>query len=203
MDYKELNDYELVYQIRENDTVAYNLLMDKYSKLVTKYARKYYLKNKNAGIELDDLYQEGMMGIIMALNDYNSNETIFYTYALLCMRREMERLVKASRRKKQAILNECVSLNIKISDEDDIFLEDLVASNYSVEEDFRGRELVTFLYNLKYYLNDKDSLIYELKLNCFANREIADLLDMSYRYVDNRLRIIRKRLKQRILSFYR
>ena len=115
----------------------------------------------------------------------------------------MERLVKASRRKKQAILNECVSLNIKISDEDDIFLEDLVASNYSVEEDFRGRELVTFLYNLKYYLNDKDSLIYELKLNCFANREIADLLDMSYRYVDNRLRIIRKRLKQRILSFYR
>ena len=203
MDYKELNDYELVYQIRENDTVAYNLLIDKYSKLVIKYARKYYSKNKNVGIEVDDLYQEGMMGVIMALNDYNSTDTIFYTYALLCIRREMERLVKAARRKKQAILNDCVSLNIKIGDEDDVFLEDLVASNYSVEEDFKGRELVTFLYNLKYYLNDKDSLIYELKMNYFTNKEIADLLDMSYRYVDNRLRIIRKRLKQRILSFNR
>ncbi len=203
MDYKELNDYELVYQIRENDSVAYNLLMNKYSKLVTKYARQYYLRNKNVGIEVDDLYQEGMMGVIMALNDYNSSDTIFYTYALLCIRREMERLVKTSKRKKQTVLNECLSLNSKIGDEDDVFLEDLVASDYNIEEDFKCRELIRFLYNLKYYLNDKDSLIYELKLNYFTNKEIGQLLDMPYKYVDNRLRIIRKRLKQRILSFCR
>ena len=58
-------------------------------------------KFENTGIEIEDLYQEGMLGVVMALNDYNSSDTLFYTYASLCIRREMERLVKASKRKKR------------------------------------------------------------------------------------------------------
>lgn len=201
MDYKNYNDYELVYQVRENDSIAYDILMNKYSKLVMKYASKYYQKNKNAGIEKEDLYQEGMMGFVMALNDYNSNDTIFYTYALLCIRREMERLIKAAKRKKHMVLNEAISINSSVYLDDDLYLEDVIPSSFNVEEECRNDELENYLLELKYEMSFEDSMIYELKLNSFNNKEIANLLDVSYKYVDNRLRRIRRMIKQRILSF--
>ena len=79
MDYKNVNDYELVYQIRENDEIAYNVLFDKYSFIVNKLAYEYYLKNKNIGIEYEELCQEGFYAIAMALKDYNQDSSLFYT----------------------------------------------------------------------------------------------------------------------------
>lgn len=200
MDYKNYNDYELVYQVRENDKVAYDVLMKKYSKLVDKYANYYYLKNKNIGIEIEDLYQEGMLGVVMALNDYNSNDTLFYTYALLCIRREMERLVKASKRKKHMILNDSISLNSSVSYDDDLYLEEVIPSSYNVEESFFTEELSRMLISLKNVFDNEDSMIYELKYNCFSNKEISVLLELPYKYVDNRLRKIRKIIKHYILK---
>ena len=201
MDYKNYNDYELVYQVRENDSIAYEILLKKYSSLVKKYASEYYAKNKSIGIEKEDLYQEGMLGVIMALNDYNSNDTVFYTYALLCMKREMERLIKTAKRKKHTLLNEAISLNSNVCFEDDMFLEDVISLSYRVEEDFRECELLKFLYELKYELSLEESMIYELRINSFNNREIAELLDMSCKSVDNKLRKIRRFIKHRMLSF--
>ena len=45
MDYKNLNDYELVYQVKEHDEVAYGILLDKYSHLVDMLAKKYIKNN--------------------------------------------------------------------------------------------------------------------------------------------------------------
>ena len=200
MDYKNYNDYELVYQVRENDSIAYDILMKKYGTLVDKYAKEYYFKNKNIGIEIEDLYQEGMLGVVMALNDYNSSDTLFYTYASLCIRREMERLVKASKRKKHMILNDSISLNSNVYYEDDVYLEDVIASDYNLEENFSGDELLRILNKLKYKFNDIDSMIFELKFNFFTTREISILLGISYKFVDNRLRKIRKIVKHFILK---
>ena len=108
MDYRNLNDYELVYQVRENNEEAYNLLIRKYSNLVNMMAKKILKKYKYLGLEYDDLYQEGMMGIIKALNDYNGNDTLFYTYASLCAKREIDRLIKTHTRKKRMIFNELI-----------------------------------------------------------------------------------------------
>ncbi len=200
MDYKNYNDYELVYQVRENDSIAYDILMKKYGTLVDKYAKEYYYKNKNIGIEIEDLYQEGMLGVVMALNDYNSSDTLFYTYASLCIRREMERLVKSSKRKKHMILNESISLSTNVYYEDDVYLEDIIPSDYNLEESFSGDELLRILNKLKYKFNDIDSMIFELKFNFFTTREISILLGISYKFVDNRLRKIRKIVKHFILK---
>ena len=43
-------------------------------------------------------------------------------------------------------------------------------------------------------------MIYELKYNYFTNKEIADLLELPYKYVDNRLRKIRKIIKHYVLK---
>ena len=52
---------------------------------------------------------------------------------------------------------------------------------------------------LKYELDDVYSHIFELRLNGFSNKDIAVLLDLSYKDVDNYLRCMKKKL-QKILK---
>lgn len=191
MNYKNINDYELVYQIRESDEEAYNTLFDKYSFLVKRLAYEYYYKNENIGIEIEDLCQEGYFAISVALKDYDQDNSLFYTYVLLCIRREMERYIKYCKRNKQMILNNAVSLSVSVDDSNELFLEDLISSGESLEDTVIGDEIYKSLFLYKHNLSFEESLIYELKINKFNNKEIATLLDLSYKRVDNSLRKIR------------
>lgn len=194
MDYKNLNDYELVYQVRENDDIAYNIIFSKYSHLIDIMAKKYLKKNKNIGLEYDDLYQEGMYGISRALESYDSSDTLFYTYALLCAKREMDRAVKTHRRNKQMVLNDSYSLNKPINLDEDIYLEDVIPSDILIDEEYYSHKKYSDLIYFKYDLSFEDSLVYELKINDFSVKEIASLLGMTYKNVDYRLHKIRKKL---------
>ena len=192
--YNNLNDYELVYQVRENNDVAYETLVSKYSHLVDIMANKIYKKNKNISIEYDDLYQEGMYGIMRALNDYDQSNTLFYTYACLCAKREMERLIKTHKRKKHSILNEALSIYDNISGSQDLFLGDTIPSEYNLESEYEVDENCKNLLDLKYDLDFIDSQVFELRLNNFSIREIDILLDITYKNVDYRLHKIRKKI---------
>ena len=192
MDYKNLNDYELIYQVRENDEVAYNVLIKKYSNLVKIMAKKFLRIYKNIGIEYDDLYQEGMMGVIKALNDYNTSDTLFYTYASLCAKREMERLIKSQRRKKRMVFNDSISLNQNINNDPDYSVGDLIASNYNLEDEYEAYDRYKRILERRFDFELIDSSILELKANGFSIREIAKLLELTYKAVDYRLRKIRK-----------
>ena len=192
MDYKNLNDYELVYQVRENDEIAYNLLIKKYSNLVSMLAKKYLRLYKNIGLEYDDLFQEGMLGIIKALNDYDTRSTIFYTYASLCAKREMDKLIKTQTRKKRMILNECVSINGFINDNQDLVLEDAIPSKFDLAKEYECFDIYQRMMKARFNFNLIDSSILELKINGFSLSEIAELLDLTYKKVDYRMRKIRK-----------
>lgn len=194
MEYKNYNDYELVYQVRENDDVAYNTILEKYSHVLDMLTKRYLKVNYNIGLEYDDLYQEGLYGLLSALNSYNPNDTLFFTYANLCIKREMERLVVAHKRNKQMVLNNAVSINELISDDMDITLEDIIPSKFLLEEEYISKVNYNELVEFKYQLEFTDSLVYELRINSFSITEIAQLLDLTYKSVDYRLGKIRKRL---------
>ena len=196
MNYKDINDYELIYQVRENDECAYNTLFNKYSYVVNKLAYEYYSKNKNLGIELDDLVQEGFFAISTSIKDYNQDASLFYTYVVLCIRREMERYIKYNRRNKQMILSTAVSLNQFIDDDNDLFLEDVVDSSYNLEDNICYNDFFYRIFMYRHNFSFEESTIFELKFNQFSNREIAILLDISYKKVDNCLRKIRNRLNK-------
>ena len=194
MDYKELNDYELVYQVRENDEVAYNLLIKKYSNLIRMISKKYLKKYKYLGLEYDDIYQEGMMGIIKALNDYNTDDTVFYTYASLCAKREINKLIKSQTRKKRMVLNESISINRCVNNDQDLFLEEVIPSKYDLEKEYEYYDTYQRIMDARFDLDLIDSSILELKINGFSVREIAKLLELTYKTVSYRIQRIRKRL---------
>ena len=190
MNYNNINDYELVYQIKENDEVAYKTIFEKYTPMVKKIATDYYNKSKNFGVELDDLCQEGFFAISKALIDYDGQTSLFYTYVYVCIKREIEKYLKTFTRLKHKSLNESLSLNMPINDED-LFLEDIIPSKFNIEDTILYNDLLEKIYLHKYDFNFDTSLIYELKINNFTNIEIAILLELPYKKVDNTIRNIR------------
>ena len=68
-----------------------NLFAEKYAKLVTKIARKYYLE----GGDYDDLIQEGMIGLITAMRKYDrSKSDNFEAFAAMCIRRRIYDVIR-------------------------------------------------------------------------------------------------------------
>lgn len=200
MDYKDLNDYELIYQVRERDEDAYNTLFKKYTYLVHKLAYNYYSNNKNIGIEYEDLCQEGYFAITRALEDYNPDSTLFFTYVSLCIKREMERLIKYSKRYKHMILNNAVSLSKTLDENEETSLEDVLSSSYDLENYVMSENNFQKLLLYKHNMDFDTSLVYELKINHFTNKEISILLDFSYKKVDNLLSKARSYISKMKLS---
>ena len=106
-EYKKLTDEELIRRLRMGETGIIDYLMEKYKNLVRKESNAMYL----LGGETDDLIQEGMIGLIKAVRDFDvTQKTSFSSFAELCVSRQMYSAIEASNRKKHLPVNSYVSL---------------------------------------------------------------------------------------------
>lgn len=106
--YEEHSDEELILRLRDGDNRVMDYIMEKYKGLVRKKAKSMYL----LGADGDDLIQEGMIGLFKAVRDYDAGrDASFYTFADLCVSRQMYTAVQASARQKHAPLNRYISLS--------------------------------------------------------------------------------------------
>ena len=86
MDYKKLNDNELIYMVQENDESSRDLLVKKYSPVIFKISNEYYKKYTGHIYEFDDFYQEALISFYRALHTYNSSKgVLFYTFVVICI----------------------------------------------------------------------------------------------------------------------
>ena len=193
MNYKNFNDYELLDYIYSCNEDANEILLYKYRPLIVSIAKK-MLKYCNGGVDLNDLVQEGMLGLNDAINSFRDDkETNFGTYARLCIERRIYSLAKSTRTYKNKILNESIS----IEDEDDLTIDRFLMDNSSnpdsmiSENDFQN-DIIT---KLEGQLTDLEKRVLELKKNDFNYKEIADILEKEPKAIDNALQRIKAKLK--------
>ena len=80
MKYQNLDDNEILYLISENDEEAYNYMYCKYKPLISKFATVILKNFKYLNLEYDDLIQEGMYGLSLAIKRFdNTSDNIFFT----------------------------------------------------------------------------------------------------------------------------
>lgn len=107
MGYIDKSDEQLIRLLRDGHKDVEDFIMEKYKGLVRKKARAMFL----IGGENDDLIQEGMIGLFKAIRDYDAEQGApFYSFANLCISRQIYSAVEASNRKKHKPLNSYVSL---------------------------------------------------------------------------------------------
>lgn len=196
MEYKDFNDYELVYYIHEGNEDANNILIKKYEPLINKVALRMLPYCKSNGLELEDLVQEGMIGLNHAIERYQEQEdTLFYTYAKTCIERKIISVVLSSNRNKNKILNESVSYD----DEENLIIKYLQDKNPSPLEEMVNIEIEkNLLKKFKENLTDFEEQVFELHISGFKYREIAKILDKTPKSIDNTIQRIKTKLKKQM-----
>lgn len=202
-DYKDFNDYEVMYLVEENDENAKDVLYEKYRPLIVSIASQYQKEAKEYGIELDDLVQEGFIGLYSASKNYNSKMNVkFYTYALVSIRSKILNCLNTKNTYKHIYLNQSISLFQPLADFNQFTLMDAledknaVIPHFLVEESEFEDNIKTYLYSLDF----PHSLVFELKINGFRNVDISKLLDFSTKKVSNILFSIRKDFQRYLVN---
>lgn len=196
MDYTKYNDSELLSYIREQNEEANELMFIKYKPLINSISKKYYPKCSARGLEMSDLIQEGMIGLSYAIISFkDSKDTSFYTYAKTCIERKILSTVLGTERLKNKILNESISFESG-NDESNI-LDFLGDDSINPEKMVVSRESINELYDLaKKILTDLEEQVFELKASGFNYKEIADILGLEPKMIDNALQRIKNKLKK-------
>ena len=189
-----MTDEQLISRLRGGEKPIMDFLMEKYKGLVRQKAKAMYLW----GGENDDLIQEGMIGLFKAVEDYEPDAgASFYSFAELCISRQMYTAIKASQRKKHLPLNSYVSLYTSGKREDGKealpLAETIEAGTESNPEELllNTEYANAFEEELKDQLSKLENRVLYLHLMGMDYLKIAEVMDKSPKAIDNALQRIK------------
>lgn len=187
MDYKKINDYEVVYMVRENDEEAREIIFNKYIPIARRIASDHLALAKMARIEYEDLVQEGLIALNEAINKYNERSgVLFYTFLCVCVERRILTYCRKMNSSKHYLLNTSL---------DDEYIYS-VSDNDVFEAYFNEINLERKFVSFKNLFDIVESNIFELRYNGFSYKEISKLLDIPVSTIDGKLCKIRRILKE-------
>ena len=187
--YTALPDESLSDLARRGDRDAEEILVKRYNRLVRQLARPFYL----AGGDSDDLIQEGMIGLICAVREYDGQRAAsFRTFAEICIRNRLYSAVRAAARDKHTPLNQSVPLEMPFFDGQSSCFGAMAGEN---PEDLTiGRERVQdALSDVRKQLSDFEAKILGYYLDGLTIREMAKAVLRSPKSVDNAVQRIRRK----------
>ena len=193
MNYKDFSDEDLIQKLRSGDDDIVDYIMEKYKPLVRKKTNAMYL----IGGETEDLIQEGMIGLFKAMRDYNpEKEASFFSFAELCISRQIYSALEASNRKKHSPLNNYVSFSNQ-EDTECIQLEAVIGSqNISPEQIMIEKEIKEeFFARLQENLSTMEKKVLYLYLEGDSYLQIAEQMGKTPKSIDNTLQRIRGKIK--------
>lgn len=195
---EKCSDEELIHLIRSGDEMAENILYNRYKPMVRGKARPYFL----AGADREDIIQEGMIGLYRAVCDYGFDKQVtFHGFADMCITRQIITAVKRSTRKKHGPLNNSISLNHPVYEDDgenERTLSDVLYSsqNEDPEETLIVREnMEEIIQNIETSLSRFEKEVISLYLQGQSYQQIAEKLDRSTKSIDNAIQRVKKKLE--------
>ncbi len=195
--YEKMTDEQLIQKLRGGESAVTDYIINKYKYLVRRKAKAMYL----LGGENDDLIQEGMIGLFKAVRDYDeSQESSFFSFADICISRQMYSAIKASQRQKHIPLNSYVSLYEQGKDQDEE-KKPLLIDTIKTEKDNNPEELFLdkeYLMQIgekaKTRLSRLEKRVLQLYLIGVDYLTIAQILDKTPKSVDNALQRIKQKM---------
>lgn len=200
--YDNMNDEDLIEQIKSGDECALNFLIDRYKETVNIKVSKYFI----VGAEREDIVQEGLIGLFKAIKGFDcEKENSFKTFANICIERQLITAIKTSNRQKHMPLNSYLSLSSAAysETESDSSLIDIFDSN--TMEDPLDTVTKMEYYKIVETAIDQSLSEFEKKvLNRFIQGEsyvkIAEKLDTPVKSIDNAIQRIRKKAIKNVMD---
>ncbi len=188
--YTTKSDEELQSLAKARVPGAEEALAERYARVVRMCARPYFL----IGGDSEDLIQEGMIGLLAAIREFDREKgASFKTYAETCIHNRIRSAVRSAKRRKNAPLNDGISLDDVLSDE-----SQSLGTNYyerSPEEQVLARETEKeFISAYSRCLSKLEADVLRLYLDGLSYEEMAAVSGRDVKAVDNAVQRIRRKL---------
>ncbi len=198
-EYIQITDEKLIDRLRRGETAIMDYICDKYKNLVRSKAKSMFI----LGGDNEDLIQEGMIGLFKAVRDYDiGRDASFYTFADLCISRQMYTAVQASKRQKHSPLNTYVSLYGDTGGQEERDEKNLLEmlsdrAELSPEEVFLDKERVAYLENaIESELSLFEKQVLDLYMTGMTTTQIAKVLSKDEKSTDNALQRLKGKIRK-------
>ena len=185
----------LIERAQAHDEQAMEDLLRFFKPKVIAISREYFL----IGADIDDLIQEGMIGLYKAINIYDKTKNKnFSAFASLCIHRQLQNAVKNANRIKNSPLNSYLPINyyggIDLDDDHSIKVI-IVDDNSDIEKEYIDKELKAIVISkVKDKLTEQQFAMLKMFLNGSTYANMAECFDISIKQVDNTLQAIKRKL---------
>ena len=202
IDYINMTDEQLIKLEKKHDEVATDVLIERYRDIVNAKVSKYYI----AGVEKDDIIQEGLIGLFKAIKNFDeTKQKSFKSFANLCVERQIITAIKGSNRQKHIPLNSYVSLTDNSYEnsegDEESQLLDVISSN-ETEDPLETVTKNEYYDNVKTTINKSLSNFEKEVLNRYIEGEsyiqIAKSLNSPVKSIDNAIQRIRRKTAKNI-----
>lgn len=196
--FSELSDLQLVEMAQAGNMDAEEALIRKFKETVRIKANMYFI----AGADEDDVVQEGMIGLIKAIRQYDpGREASFGTFAGLCITRQIISAIRMADRDKHKALNTSISLNKPMQDEN----EEIALVDTLRDSSEQNPEAMLIIKDVVYYiLHNGDNIFSEFEMQVLNElvkgndyAAIARKLGKNTKSIDNAM----QRTKKKIIGY--
>lgn len=177
------DENKLISLAKSGNADALSSMISRYSDMVLQKSRSF----KNiSGLESDDIYQEGMLGLLSAIYSFDeSRNVLFSTYASVLVTRKMLSALRSANSKGNIPLKEYTSIENET---------ELLSSSPDPEELLIYNEELDFVNNfIEKNLSKTERKVLKLRYLGLSYSEIAEILDCGEKSVDNALQRIRRK----------
>jgi RNA polymerase sporulation-specific sigma factor len=191
------NDSELLMLYQENNEDAKNILYMKYKFIIDILIKKYSKYISDLNIDYQEVYSECYVGFSDSLRSYKEDKNASLpTFITLCVERKLSAIIRKYNREKYKILQDSYSLDFMYNDDlrlMDIISDDSAEPLKNITEKERYDELLN---NIKARLTKKEYEVFTLMIRGLNYNEIAKILGVSSKQVDNAMQRIKNKVKQ-------
>lgn len=192
---------EILEKLSNGDTSVRQILVERNLRLVVYIAKKF----ENTGIGIEDLISIGTIGLMKAINTFNTNKNIkLATYASRCIENEILMYLRRSNKIKGEIsIDEPLNQD---GDGNELLLSDILGT----DNDITSRRIEdevdkTLLRASMEKLNNREKNIMELRFGFISGnektqKEVADMLGISQSYISRLEKKIINKMKKDIIS---
>lgn len=186
--------------LSEGDDAAKRLLIEHNLRLVVYIARRF----ENTGVGLEDLISIGTIGLIKAINTFNSEKKIkLATYASRCVENEiLMHLRKISSQKSEVSLDEPLNTDW---DGNELLLSDVLGTDgEEVSRPLEDDADKSMLMEAVFGLAERERTIIIMRFGLcgsteYTQKEVADIMGISQSYISRLEKRIISRLKREII----
>ncbi len=199
--YENITDEELIKQMQSGDEKAEEELFFRYKDLVMKIARGYYI----VGGELEDLIQEGMIGFYRALKAYDTTrkDAKFKTFAITCIKHQIQAAITKANSKRNQTLSRAISFqsfNENIDSVEDFLPLNLIVSDSPADKIIDKENYENLKILIRKTLSQLEFNVLKFYLQGYSYREMAKILNITEKSIDNCLSRIKSKLRKSLNS---